>query len=118
MGVQSFWQLIESTSRPVNMNKGLEGKVLAIGKRIDLQTPAGQVYTTLSISLSRTDISIWLHQAAKGMRDRQNPHILLLLHRICKLLHFKIKPIFIFDGGVPDLKRRTLVSEKTFVKRP
>lgn len=44
------------------------------------------------------------------MRDRQNPHILLLLHRICKLLHFKIKPIFIFDGGVPELKRRTLVS--------
>ena len=51
------------------------------------------------------------------MRDRQNPHILLLLHRICKLLHFKIKPIFIFDGGVPDLKRRTLVSETTFVER-
>ncbi|CAF1293158.1 unnamed protein product [Adineta steineri] len=84
MGVQNFWQLIESTGRPVNMNKGLEGKILAI------------------------DISIWLHQAAKGMRDRQNPHILLLLHRICKLLHFKIKPIFIFDGGVPELKRRTL----------
>jgi DNA excision repair protein ERCC-5 len=60
----------------------------------------------------KTDISIWLHQAAKGMRDRQNPHILLLLHRICKLLHFKIKPIFIFDGGVPELKRRTLVSVK------
>ncbi|CAF1171487.1 unnamed protein product [Adineta ricciae] len=88
MGVQNFWQLIESTGRPVNMNKGLEGKVLAI------------------------DISIWLHQAAKGMRDRQNPHIILLLHRICKLLHFKIKPIFIFDGGVPELKRRTLAERK------
>lgn len=46
------------------------------------------------------------------MRDRQNPHILLLLHRICKLLHFKIKPIFIFDGGVPELKRRTLVNAR------
>jgi DNA excision repair protein ERCC-5 len=46
------------------------------------------------------------------MRDRQNPHILLLLHRICKLLHFKIKPIFIFDGGVPELKHRTLVSDQ------
>jgi hypothetical protein len=34
MGVQNFWQIIESTGRPVNMNKGLEGKVLAIGKRI------------------------------------------------------------------------------------
>lgn len=34
MGVQNFWQLIDSTGRPVNMNKGLEGKVLAIGKSI------------------------------------------------------------------------------------
>jgi hypothetical protein len=34
MGVQNFWQLIESTGRPVNMNKGLEGKILAIGKKI------------------------------------------------------------------------------------
>jgi len=33
MGVQNFWQLIESTGRPVNMNKGLEGKILAIGKK-------------------------------------------------------------------------------------
>ena len=102
MGVQNFWQLIESTGRLVNMNKGLEGKILAIGKNIQ------SIF--LMVILSLIDISIWLHQAAKGMRDRQNPHILLLLHRICKLLHFKIKPIFIFDGGVPELKRRTLVS--------
>lgn len=34
MGVQNFWQIIESTGRPVNMNKGLEGKVLAIGKNV------------------------------------------------------------------------------------
>ena len=50
MGVQSFWQLIESTSRPVNMNKGLEGKVLAIGKRIDLPTSA---HDSLSLSLGQ-----------------------------------------------------------------
>jgi DNA excision repair protein ERCC-5 len=106
MGVQNFWQLIESTGRPVNMNKGLEGKILAIGKNIKFRNHYRR------LCFSQTDISIWLHQAAKGMRDRQNPHILLLLHRICKLLHFKIKPIFIFDGGVPELKRRTLVSGK------
>jgi DNA excision repair protein ERCC-5 len=105
MGVQNFWQLIDSTGRPVNMNKGLEGKILAIGKNIK-----SILNSFLFIIIISIDVSIWLHQAAKGMRDRQNPHILLLLHRICKLLHFKIKPIFIFDGGVPELKRRTLVS--------
>lgn len=107
MGVQNFWQLIESTGRPVNMNKGLEGKILAIGKNLQ-----STFQSSLVLILLPADVSIWLHQAAKGMRDRQNPHILLLLHRICKLLHFKIKPIFIFDGGVPELKRRTLVSAR------
>ena len=103
MGVQNFWQLIESTGRPVNMNKGLEGKALAIGKDNNI------FETDLFVHLNEIDISIWLHQAAKAMHHKQNPHILLLLHRICKLLHFKIKPIFIFDGGIPELKRRTLV---------
>ena len=105
MGVQNLWQLLESTGRPVNMSKGLEGKVLAIGK-----TRRSSLRSDFP-SFSSSDISIWLHQAAKAMRDRQNPHILVLLHRICKLLHFKIKPIFIFDGGVPELKRRTLVKQ-------
>ena len=60
------------------------------------------------------DVSIWLHQATKGFRDSQgnplpNAHLLGLCHRICKLLFYKIKPIFVFDGGVPLLKRQTMV---------
>lgn len=72
------------------------------------------------INLNHTlpDISIWLNQAVKGVRDRegnsvQNAHLLTLFHRICKLLFFRIKPVFVFDGEAPLLKKQTLVCTDT-----
>lgn len=60
------------------------------------------------------DISIWLNQALKGVQDRhgnsiENAHLLTLFHRLCKLLFFRIRPIFVFDGDAPLLKKQTLV---------
>ena len=60
------------------------------------------------------DISIWLHQVVKGYQDGKgghvhNAHLIGLFNRICKLLYFRIKPIFVFDGAVCELKRQTLV---------
>ncbi|NXI56425.1 ERCC5 protein, partial [Chloroceryle aenea] len=95
MGVQGLWKLLECAGRPINPET-LEGKVLAV------------------------DISIWLNQAIKGARDRggnsiQNAHLLTLFHRLCKLLFFRIRPVFVFDGEAPLLKRQTLAS--TFAER-
>ena len=50
------------------------------------------------------------------MRDKDgrvlvNAHVLGFLRRICKLLFYGIKPVFVFDGGAPPLKRVTIVSE-------
>jgi len=60
------------------------------------------------------DISIWLNQAVKGIRDRHgnpvdNAHLILLFNRVCKLLYHRIKPVFVFDGATPLLKQQTLV---------
>ena len=60
-----------------------------------------------------SDVSIWLNQAVRGFRDQSgnavaNAHLLGLFHRICKLLFYRIRPIFVFDGRAPDLKRDTL----------
>ncbi|PWA18895.1 hypothetical protein CCH79_00005003 [Gambusia affinis] len=88
MGVHGLWRLLESTGKPINPET-LEGKILAV------------------------DISIWLNQAVKGVRDRegnsvQNAHLLTLFNRICKLLFFRIRPVFVFDGDAPMLKKQTL----------
>ncbi|KAA0202148.1 hypothetical protein HAZT_HAZT009805 [Hyalella azteca] len=87
MGVKGLWRLIEEAGTPVPL-ESLENKVLAV------------------------DVSIWLHQAVRGFRGIggetvANAHLLTLFHRICKLLYFGIKPVFVFDGGVPHLKKQT-----------
>ncbi|KAG8586464.1 hypothetical protein GDO81_005386 [Engystomops pustulosus] len=92
MGVQGLWKLLECSGRPINPET-LEGKILAV------------------------DISIWLNQAIKGARDRhgnavQNAHLLTLFHRLCKLLFFRIRPIFVFDGEAPLLKKQTLAKRR------
>ncbi|KAL4712953.1 hypothetical protein ACJJTC_012023 [Scirpophaga incertulas] len=88
MGVTGLWRLIEPTGKPVPVET-LENKVLAV------------------------DISIWLHQMVKGYQDAKgaplpNAHLMGLFQRLCKLLYFKIKPVFVFDGDFPLLKKETI----------
>lgn len=109
MGVKDLWKLLEPAGRPVNLEQ-LQGIVLAIGKRRSHIS-----FSSLSSQNFETDVSVWLHQAVHGCRDRagqplQSAHLALLFSRICKLLHYQIKPVFVFDGGTPALKQQTLVS--------
>ena len=51
------------------------------------------------------------------MRDKEgraldNAHILGFLRRITKLLFYGIKPVFVFDGGAPVIKRITISERK------
>ncbi|XP_039969610.1 DNA excision repair protein ERCC-5 isoform X2 [Bactrocera neohumeralis] len=88
MGVTGLWKLVEPCGSPVPIET-LDGKILAI------------------------DISIWLHQVVKGFQDNKgsllpHAHLLGLFHRLCKLLYYRIRPVFVFDGLVPQLKRDTI----------
>lgn len=63
------------------------------------------------------DSSIWIYQFQATMRDKEgkvlvNAHVLGFLRRISKLLFYGIKPVFVFDGGAPALKRNTIVRPK------
>ncbi|KDN43946.1 PIN domain-like protein [Tilletiaria anomala UBC 951] len=92
MGVKGLWQLIEPIGRPIRPET-LEGQKLAI------------------------DSSIWLYHFQMAMRDKtgktfKNAHILGFLWRILKLLHLGIRPVFVFDGGAPALKRKTLAGRR------
>jgi len=89
MGVKSLWSLLTPVGRPV-MLENMEGKSMAI------------------------DSSIWIYQFQATMRDKDgrvlvNAHLVGFLRRICKLLFYGIKPVFVFDGGAPALKRMTIV---------
>lgn len=92
MGVKSLWSLLEPVGRPIPL-ENLEGKALAI------------------------DSSIWIYQFQATMRGKDgralvNAHVLGFLRRICKLLFHGIRPVFVFDGGAPALKRNTITERK------
>jgi 5'-3' exonuclease len=86
--------------------KGLWKALAPAGRRIDITTLHGKV---LAI-----DASIWLVQFVKAMREpdgsmQRNAHLLGTFRRVCKLLANRIRPVFVFDGAAPVLKRRTLL---------
>ncbi|XP_020674035.1 DNA repair protein UVH3 isoform X1 [Dendrobium catenatum] len=92
MGVQGLWELLAPVGRRVSVET-LSGKKLAI------------------------DASIWMIQFMKAMRDERgemvrNAHTLGFFRRICKLLFLRTKPVFVFDGGTPALKRRTVAARR------
>ncbi|KAK1811775.1 DNA repair protein rad2 [Friedmanniomyces endolithicus] len=92
MGVTGLWQILQPSARPIKIET-LNRKRLAV------------------------DASIWIYQFLKAVRDKEgnalrNSHVVGFFRRICKLLFFGIKPVFVFDGGAPALKRQTVAARK------
>ncbi|KAF2316157.1 hypothetical protein GH714_041496 [Hevea brasiliensis] len=92
MGVHGLWDLLAPVGRRVSVET-LSGKKLAI------------------------DASIWIVQFMKAMRDEKgemvrSAHLLGFFRRICKLLYLRTKPVFVFDGATPALKRRTVIARR------
>ena len=59
------------------------------------------------------DISIWIVQFIKAMRDKdgnviEDAHLTGTLRRVLKLLYHGVLPVFVFDGKTPELKYRTV----------
>lgn len=92
MGVTGLWTAVQPCARPIKIET-LNKKRLAV------------------------DASIWIYQFLKAVRDKEgnalrNSHVVGFFRRICKLLFFGIKPVFVFDGGAPILKRQTVSGRK------
>jgi len=88
MGVNGLWTVAQPCARPTNLG-------------------------TLNRRRLAVDASIWIYQFLKAVRDQEgnalrNSHVVGFFRRICKLLWFGIRPVFVFDGGAPALKRATL----------
>ncbi|KAH0537929.1 hypothetical protein FGG08_005411 [Glutinoglossum americanum] len=92
MGVTGLWTVLQPCARPIRLET-LNKKRLAV------------------------DASIWIYQFLKAVRDKEgnalrNSHVVGFFRRICKLLYFGIKPVFVFDGDAPALKRQTIAGRK------
>ncbi|KAL4482547.1 hypothetical protein ABPG72_005790 [Tetrahymena utriculariae] len=89
MGVQGLWTLLSPAGRKLKV-EALEGQRLAI------------------------DVSIWVIRMLYGFASRKmnsefkNIHLVGIFKRLCRLLSLGIKPVFVFDGKAPELKRNTL----------
>lgn len=92
MGVTGLWTVVKPCARPHNL-EALNRQRLAV------------------------DASIWIYQFLKAVRDKEghalrNSHVIGFFRRICKLLYFGIKPVFVFDGDAPRLKKETIANRK------
>ncbi|KAF3909217.1 hypothetical protein ABW20_dc0103140 [Dactylellina cionopaga] len=93
MGVTGLWTVVQPCARPVKLET-LAQKRLAI------------------------DASIWIYQFLKAVRDKEgnalrNAHVVGFFRRIVKLLFHGIRPVFVFDGGAPLLKKQTITNRKS-----
>lgn len=92
MGVHALWQLLAPAGHRVSID-ALRGQRLAV------------------------DVSIWLVQFLKAMRDESggivpHAHIIGMLRRVLRLLFHGVRPVFVFDGPAPQLKRRTVAQRR------
>lgn len=97
MGIQNFWSIVESSGRNVSI-ESLRGKRMAV------------------------DISIWLNQIVRAARTKTgetipDAHIYITVFRLCKLLYYGIKPVIVFDGDAPALKKKTLAKRREKAKK-
>ncbi|KAK3067684.1 DNA repair protein rad2 [Teratosphaeriaceae sp. CCFEE 6253] len=92
MGVTDLWHILQPSARPIKIE-------------------------TLNRERLAVDASIWIYQFLKAVRDNEgnalrNSRVIGFFRRICKLLFFGIKPVFVFDGGTPALERQTISNRK------
>ncbi|CAI5529098.1 unnamed protein product [Closterium sp. Naga37s-1] len=134
MGVQGLWELLAPVGRRVSV-EALANKTVAVDPLRVLFLPTvpflrsaflaangsvachNRAYSPIPPSWCGSDASIWLVQFLKAMRDERGEllpgaHLLGFLRRVCKLLFLRIRPLIVFDGATPALKRRTVLARR------
>ena len=89
MGVHGLWTILAPAAKQLK-GWSMDGKILAI------------------------DASIWIIQmkygyAKIGGEEVEIGYLIGIFKRILKLLLYGIKPVFVFDGKFPEIKRQTLI---------
>ena len=120
MGVHGLWQLLTPAARPIAL-ESLGNKRLAVDSSFRALYSLRLSSMTPFVHVCGDADSLWLYQFQLAVRDKEgraldNAHILGFLRRITKLLYYGIKPIFVFDGGAPVIKRIAIVLALLFLE--
>lgn len=109
MGVKGLWQLLAPSGRRVTL-ESLAGSTLAVDASIWSYFGSQTMFPALTLFLR-------LIQFIKAMREadgsiKKNAHLIGFFRRILKLLFHGIKPVLVFDGATPEIKKRTTASRR------
>ncbi|CRG98809.1 DNA repair protein RAD2, putative [Plasmodium relictum] len=116
MGVKGLWSIVSPAGIRVNPEI-LTGKRIAIDVSIWLYelTYANNLKVLKNNSFDNLSIfnDLWLDFSQNINNEirtdnLKKAHLYFFFLRICKLLYYNIRPIFIFDGNPPDLKKKTI----------
>ncbi|KAI4840472.1 DNA repair protein RAD2 [Plasmodium brasilianum] len=116
MGVKGLWSIVSPVGVRVNPEI-FTGKRIAIDVSIWLYelTYANNMKVLRNNSFDHLGIfnDLWL-DFSENMNNEiktdslKKAHLYFFFLRICKLLYYNIRPIFVFDGNPPELKRKTI----------
>ncbi|KYO03494.1 putative DNA repair endonuclease [Plasmodium gaboni] len=116
MGVKGLWSIVSPVGVRVNPEI-FTGKRIAIDVSIWLYelTYANNVKDLRNKSFDNMSIfnDLWIDFSENISSELKTDnikkaHLYFFFLRICKLLYYNIRPIFIFDGNPPELKRKTI----------
>lgn len=113
MGVKGLWQILDRLSEPLTdttevdkaKNKNAPSKLNSTARHFS-QTYA---FEDLKGKTLAVDVSIWLYHFLRTIPAGKE-HLIIsgLFQRICRLLYYGVKPVFVFDGAAPELKKETM----------
>ncbi|KJP89066.1 hypothetical protein AK88_01359 [Plasmodium fragile] len=116
MGVKGLWSIVAPVGARVNPEI-FTGKRIAIDVSIWLYelTYANNLKVLRNGAFDNMSVfnDLWMDFSDHMNTDMRTEnikkvHLYFFFLRICKLLYYNIRPIFIFDGTPPELKRKTI----------
>ena len=108
MGVTGLWRLLMPCGRRISIET-LEGQILAIDASIWLT----QFLTVAAAQREREENNEGGHHLFSGGDSHTTKktaysyeYLVGFLRRLCKLRYHGVRPVLVFDGATPDIKRR------------
>eukprot|EP00536_Pseudo-nitzschia_multiseries_P017158 jgi/Psemu1/107318/gw1.1403.3.1 len=119
MGVKGLWRLLLPIGRRISIET-LEGQILAIDASIWLTQFLTVAARQREQDLLDDDAGNVHGNSNSGTRTRKAysyDYLVGFLRRLCKLRYQGVRPVLVFDGETPEIKRREIAERLKRRKR-